>query len=177
VTNAGSLNYMAPEIFLRKHVGASAGLDIWSLGCILYALVLGVLPFAGAKSTDVKANITTRRPSFPKDVALSEELRALLEGMLAKEPEERMGMQEIIDQAWIRGRKFTAEEREERGHGAEERPGKEPRMEAVGGKEERPGGVNTPAKGSPKKGVSGGLKKVGEPGEEAGKKGLKGKKN
>lgn len=41
ITKAGSLNYMAPEVFKKKDVGASPGLDIWAIGCILYAMVVG----------------------------------------------------------------------------------------------------------------------------------------
>lgn len=45
VTKAGSIFYLPPEIFENKNVNASPSLDIWSIGIILYQLVVGKLPF------------------------------------------------------------------------------------------------------------------------------------
>ncbi len=45
ITRAGSLMYMAPEVLSRKNLAASPAIDIWSVGCILYSLVIGNLPF------------------------------------------------------------------------------------------------------------------------------------
>lgn len=45
ITKAGSLLYMAPEVLSRKNVIASPAMDIWSVGCILFSLVVGSLPF------------------------------------------------------------------------------------------------------------------------------------
>ena len=44
---AGSLKYMAPEILTGENTSADPAIDIFSLGCILYALVIGKLPFEG----------------------------------------------------------------------------------------------------------------------------------
>ena len=41
----GSLNYMAPEYFLRT--GASYNSDVWAVGCILYAIITGSELFDG----------------------------------------------------------------------------------------------------------------------------------
>ena len=43
-SQAGSLRYMAPEI-LQGHTSSTPKIDVWSLGCILYAMVLGVYAF------------------------------------------------------------------------------------------------------------------------------------
>lgn len=47
ITKAGSVMYLPPEIFKYKNVSASPSLDIWACGCILYAMVVGKLPFKG----------------------------------------------------------------------------------------------------------------------------------
>lgn len=53
VTKAGSILYLPPEIFLTKNVAASPALDIWALGCILYALIVGELPFKGNNEKEI----------------------------------------------------------------------------------------------------------------------------
>jgi serine/threonine protein kinase len=44
---AGSLKYMAPELFTHKLKKIGPHIDIWALGVILYSLVFGQLPFDG----------------------------------------------------------------------------------------------------------------------------------
>ena len=42
---AGSLKFMAPELLLgRTH--STPKIDVWSLGCILHAMILGEYPFS-----------------------------------------------------------------------------------------------------------------------------------
>ena len=42
-TLCGTPNYISPEIVRRQPYGLST--DLWSLGCILYALLVGHPPF------------------------------------------------------------------------------------------------------------------------------------
>ena len=41
----GTLGYVAPEVI--KNMNYSNKCDVWSLGCIMYALICGQLPFDG----------------------------------------------------------------------------------------------------------------------------------
>lgn len=43
-SNCGSLKFMAPEL-LQGKTASTPKIDVWSLGCILHALVLGYYPF------------------------------------------------------------------------------------------------------------------------------------
>jgi MAP/microtubule affinity-regulating kinase len=45
--NVGSLLYMAPEVLTGKVDKIGPNLDVWALGCILFGMVCGVLPFNG----------------------------------------------------------------------------------------------------------------------------------
>lgn len=45
--DAGSLKYMAPELFTQKLRKLGPHIDIWALGVILYGMVFGQLPFDG----------------------------------------------------------------------------------------------------------------------------------
>ena len=50
---AGSLKYMAPELLIG-HTESSAAIDIWSLGLMLHALVIGYLPFRSSSKEDLR---------------------------------------------------------------------------------------------------------------------------
>jgi serine/threonine protein kinase len=47
-STAGSLLYLAPEIVDQSNTQADFALDIWSLGCILYLMLIGEHPFKGS---------------------------------------------------------------------------------------------------------------------------------
>lgn len=46
----GTPGYMAPELLLKMNYNAKC--DIWSLGCIVYALLCGSLPFEGKTTVE-----------------------------------------------------------------------------------------------------------------------------
>lgn len=93
-TRAGSLlgtpDYIAPEQATDAHL-ADIRADIYSLGCTLYFLLTGEPPFVGgtlldklhAHKTCTPTPIQLRRPE------VSDELAAVLDRMLAKDPADR----------------------------------------------------------------------------------------
>lgn len=54
-TLCGTPNYIAPEILTKK--GHSFEVDIWSIGCIMYTLLLGRPPFETKTLKDTYAKI------------------------------------------------------------------------------------------------------------------------
>lgn len=86
----GTPDYIAPEQATDAHT-ADIRADIYSLGCTLYFLLTGEPPFAGGTLTEkLRAHqtceptpIRLRRPEVP------EEMAAVLEKMLAKDPAQR----------------------------------------------------------------------------------------
>jgi len=48
---AGTVGYVAPEILAMKPYGTAS--DIWSLGCLLYAMLTVTLPFNAYKKAQV----------------------------------------------------------------------------------------------------------------------------
>lgn len=111
VTNAGSLYYMPPELLSKKGVVASPSLDVWALGCILYYMVCGKLPFRGENPEEIKKKIIKDKHIFPTEFELSPEVKDLIDRMLDKEPEKRASVYEISDHAWSNKRVFTPEEK------------------------------------------------------------------
>jgi serine/threonine protein kinase/Tol biopolymer transport system component len=57
----GTPNYMSPEQIRGLTVNVRT--DLWSLGCVLYEMVTGHVPFEGATPNDVIAQILEREPS------------------------------------------------------------------------------------------------------------------
>lgn len=73
---------MAPEI-LKNDVNYTEKCDMWSLGVILYQIVIGVVPFkpnAGLGIEDLLRVICSTKLQFPltKSHAISPELKSLL---------------------------------------------------------------------------------------------------
>jgi serine/threonine-protein kinase len=89
----GTFDYMAPEQALDVHA-VDARADLYGLGCTLYKLLTGEAPFADQNlNTPMKKMMAhaqrpvpplrTRRPNVPEDLA------AVVERLLAKDPEQR----------------------------------------------------------------------------------------
>ncbi|MEU5324123.1 protein kinase [Streptomyces sp. NPDC021056] len=85
----GSPEYLAPERALGRTPGTAS--DLWSLGALLYAAVQGRSPFrrTSALST-LRAVVDDELPSPHRAGPLT----AVIEGLMRKDPEERMGAEE-----------------------------------------------------------------------------------
>jgi serine/threonine protein kinase len=53
---SGHINYSAPELILEKAM-FSHKVDVWSLGCALYYLIIKKDPFDGPDPNEIKRNI------------------------------------------------------------------------------------------------------------------------
>lgn len=94
-TICGTPNYIAPEILDGK-TGHSYEVDIWSLGVVIYTLLIGKPPF---ETPDVKTTykkIRMNNYSFPEHVPISDEARALITKILNLQPEKRPTLDEIL---------------------------------------------------------------------------------
>ena len=83
---AGTLSYMAPEL-LRGQRGDQRA-DIWALGVLLYEMVTGRRPFAGATGFELSAATLHQPPeALPSNVAAP--MRAIIQRCLEKNPDDR----------------------------------------------------------------------------------------
>ncbi|OON22902.1 kinase domain protein [Opisthorchis viverrini] len=89
--SVGTHGYMAPEV-LQKGCPYDSSADWFSLGCMLYKLLRGHSPFRQHKTKDkheIDRMTMTMNLDFPD--SMSKEMRHLLEGLLAREVNHRLG--------------------------------------------------------------------------------------
>ncbi|SCU81780.1 LAMI_0B07646g1_1 [Lachancea mirantina] len=102
-TVCGTPNYIAPEVLTGKHTGHSYEVDIWSIGVMLYALLVGKPPFQAKEVNIIYERIKTGDYIFPRDKPISQEATTLIRDILSVDPLERPSLDEIIDYVWFRG--------------------------------------------------------------------------
>lgn len=78
-TICGTPNYMAPEV---QGAGYGLSADLWSAGCLFYAMVTGGAPFQGRRVGDTLANARAGRYVVPE--GLSDVAKDFLACMLSK---------------------------------------------------------------------------------------------
>jgi serine/threonine protein kinase len=84
----GTLAYTAPEQILGRDT--DAGVDIYSLGCLLYECLVGEPPFAGSDAEVMEAQIETPPPMpSKKRHDLAQALDSVIAKALAKNPADR----------------------------------------------------------------------------------------
>ncbi|GKT36645.1 Serine/threonine protein kinase OSK1, partial [Aduncisulcus paluster] len=98
-TSCGSPNYAAPEVVCGKPYEAS-GIDVWSLGVILYALLQGRLPFNNPNIGLLFEQIKKGRYHTP--VGVSEDAIDLVQQLLTVDPMERITLEEVFEHPWFK---------------------------------------------------------------------------
>lgn len=87
-TICGTPNYIAPEVLEGKN-GHSYEVDIWSLGVIIYTLIIGKPPFETANVKTTYEKIRKNSYKFPDHVAISDCAKDLITRILHGTPETR----------------------------------------------------------------------------------------
>ncbi|XP_028551979.1 probable serine/threonine protein kinase IREH1 isoform X2 [Dendrobium catenatum] len=86
----GTPDYLAPEILLGTGHGATA--DWWSVGVILFELLVGIPPFNAEHPQMIFDNILNRKipwPQVPEE--MSAEAQDLIDKLLTEDPNQRLG--------------------------------------------------------------------------------------
>ena len=95
-TFCGTPNYIAPEILDGK-TGHSYEVDIWSLGVIIYTLIIGKPPFETPNVKTTYKRVRMNAYSFPNDSIISVAAKDLIQKILVIDPSKRLTLQEIQD--------------------------------------------------------------------------------
>ena len=99
-TICGTHNYIAPEILEGKQ-GHSFEVDIWSIGVIVYTLVIGKPPF---ETQDVKTTYKKIRQNsycFPENCHISNECKELIQKILNSDPNRRPKLEDITNSDFL----------------------------------------------------------------------------
>ncbi|XP_067124805.1 serine/threonine-protein kinase PLK1 [Centruroides vittatus] len=91
-TVCGTPNYIAPEVITKK--GHSFEVDVWSIGCILYTLLVGKPPFESSRLKETYMRITKNEYHIPSKI--SPVARVLIQKLLRPEPAQRPSVNEIL---------------------------------------------------------------------------------
>lgn len=94
--HAGTVAYMAPEQLLGEYVDARA--DLYSVGCVLFELVTGRVPFRGVDLQSVVARHLYQQPAKPSDLVrdVPGDLDDLVLNLLSKSPRDRLGYADVV---------------------------------------------------------------------------------
>jgi polo-like kinase 1 len=98
-TVCGTPNYIAPEILAQS--GHSFEVDLWSLGVVIYTLLLGKPPF---ETNEIKATyklIKNCKFSFPEDMTLSTNARDMISRLIRLDPAKRIALDELITHPFL----------------------------------------------------------------------------
>ncbi|KAJ3073992.1 hypothetical protein HDU98_000153 [Podochytrium sp. JEL0797] len=93
----GTPDYLAPESILG--LGQDASVDWWAVGVILYEFLYGFPPFNAPTPAEVFSRILARKIEWHEDeVDISPEARDLMERLMCKSVEKRLGTMEGADE-------------------------------------------------------------------------------
>ncbi|KAM6457788.1 tribbles homolog 1 [Liasis olivaceus] len=91
--------YVSPEILNTTGTYSGKSADVWSLGVMLYTLLVGRYPFHDSDPTALFSKI--RRGQFCIPDHVSPKARCLIRSLLRREPSERLTAPEILLHPWF----------------------------------------------------------------------------
>jgi len=98
-TTCGTPLYMAPEVLQSQKYDSKA--DLWSVGCIMYEMLTGRVPFAAQTHYQLFEKIKSQEVAIPIDLNISDECRDLLLRLLKKTPTDRISFEEFFHHPFL----------------------------------------------------------------------------
>lgn len=104
-STVGTPDYIAPEVFMQQGYGQEC--DWWSLGAIIFEMLVGYPPFCSETPHETYRKILNwkRELSFPDDVTISPEAESLIRGLMCDAGQRlgRNGADEIKKHPFFQG--------------------------------------------------------------------------
>ena len=86
-TICGTPQYLAPEVLLKQ--GYDKAVDWWSLGCVMYEMLVGRLPFPIKRGVRLSMKLYEKKIEYPKGV--HKDAKDLINKLLIVDPDLRLG--------------------------------------------------------------------------------------
>lgn len=91
--------YVSPEILNASGSYSGKAADVWSLGVMLYTILVGRYPFHDVEPGSLFSKI--RRGHFNVPDALTPRAKCLIRSLLRREPTERLTSREVLLHPWF----------------------------------------------------------------------------
>lgn len=98
----GTPFFVAPEILTRKPYDQQS--DMWSVGCIVYLLLSGNLPFMGRSQKELFRKIVAGKYEFTDESwnTISDDAKDLVKKLLVLNPDERITAKNAVRHPWLK---------------------------------------------------------------------------
>ena len=115
---AGTPSYLAPEL-IRPDGYSGFKADMWSAGCLLYAMVVGSLPFPSSTIAELHEQILAGKFTFQRQIRkagktkdnsadnFSAEVKDLITKLLQVDPQKRLSAEETLMHPWLQSALLT----------------------------------------------------------------------
>lgn len=94
----GTLAFLPPEALIGLPYDLKKG-DMWAMGCILYAMINGRVPFGDHSEYDTSINII--EGNYQVETFWSSSLADLFKRLLDKDPKKRITVPQLVVHPWI----------------------------------------------------------------------------
>lgn len=91
--------YVSPEILNASGSYSGKAADVWSLGVMLYTILVGRYPFHDVEPGSLFSKIRRGHFSIPEN--LTPKAKCLIRSILRREPAERLTSREILEHPWF----------------------------------------------------------------------------
>lgn len=98
----GTPFFVSPEILMRQPYDQQS--DLWSVGCIIFLLLSGNLPFMGRSQKELFRKIVSGKYEFKEEdwCDVSPDARDLVQKLLVLDPDERITSSQALRHKWMR---------------------------------------------------------------------------
>jgi serine/threonine protein kinase len=101
-TYCGSVFYSAPEVLSEIPYNGMMS-DCWSVGVVLFCVTSGCMPWDCSEREKLLSSIINATYRIPYGISRS--LSALIQGLMCKDPEIRLTIEEAMNDAWTQNKR------------------------------------------------------------------------